>query len=231
VNGASVRAPVRRRAESANSRTKRSRRRSASGTTALVFEPLELLERLAAIIPKPLINLLIYHGVLAPNSHWRSHAVAYVRPDDSAESGRRGDIASPESADNDGSSNRDDAPDPPPFSPRNYTWAELMRRTFGYDVMACLECGGRMRLIAMIDRPAVIAKILEHLGLPTETPTAQPARPPPEQLELPLHPGYKIRRKKDGCAKKGGALGPRRKAFPPREHRLSRRGVHLRGFS
>ena len=60
-----------------------------------------------------------------------------------------------------------------------------MRRTFGYDVMACLECGGRMKLIAMIEDPAVIAKILTHLGLPTEPPAAHPARPPPEQLELP----------------------------------------------
>jgi hypothetical protein len=60
-----------------------------------------------------------------------------------------------------------------------------MRRTFGYDVMACLECGGRMKLIAMIEDPAVIAKILDHLKLPTEPPVAKPARAPPEQLELP----------------------------------------------
>ena len=35
------------------------------GTTQLVFEPLELLERLAAITPRPDVNLLISHGVLA----------------------------------------------------------------------------------------------------------------------------------------------------------------------
>jgi hypothetical protein len=51
-----------------------------------------------------------------------------------------------------------------------------MRRTFGYDVNACLECGGRMKLIAMIDQPAVIAKILSHLGLPTEPPSAAALR-------------------------------------------------------
>jgi hypothetical protein len=59
-----------------------------------------------------------------------------------------------------------------------------MRRTFGYDVMACLKCGGRMRLLAMIDKPDAIARILDHLGLPTEPPHALPARAPPEQTEL-----------------------------------------------
>ena len=36
------------------------------GTRELVFEPLELLERLAAMTPRPETNLLICHGVLAP---------------------------------------------------------------------------------------------------------------------------------------------------------------------
>jgi hypothetical protein len=112
------------------------------------------------------------HGVLAPNSHWRSRAVAYGRPEFSPDAGAAEDAAA-------------ETVDPQPFSPRNTTWAELMRRTFGYDVMACLHCGGRMKLIAMIEDPVVIAKILNHLGLPTEPPVAKPARAPPEQLELP----------------------------------------------
>jgi hypothetical protein len=36
------------------------------GTRQLVFEPLELLEKLAALVPRPRINLVLYHGVLAP---------------------------------------------------------------------------------------------------------------------------------------------------------------------
>ncbi|MCK9459116.1 MAG: transposase [Proteobacteria bacterium] len=154
----------------------------SDGTTALVFHPLELLERLAAIIPRPQINLLIYHGVLAPNSHWRKRVVAYGRQEAETElDSKPGDAVHPRPDASDPSY----LSDPSPFRPRNYTWAELMRRTFGYDVMACLECGGRMRLIAMIEEPAVIAKILSHLGLPTEPPVAKPARAPPEQLELP----------------------------------------------
>jgi len=41
------------------------------GTRHLIFTPHEFLERLAAITPRPRINLLIYRGVLAPRSHWR----------------------------------------------------------------------------------------------------------------------------------------------------------------
>jgi hypothetical protein len=37
------------------------------GTRELVFEPLEFLERLAAMTPRPETNLLICHGVLAPH--------------------------------------------------------------------------------------------------------------------------------------------------------------------
>jgi len=40
------------------------RHRWADGTTYLVFEPLELLERLASLAPRPPINLLLYYGVL-----------------------------------------------------------------------------------------------------------------------------------------------------------------------
>ena len=47
------------------------RRPWAGGTTHLLFDPVELLERLAALIPRPRINLILYHGVLAPRAAWR----------------------------------------------------------------------------------------------------------------------------------------------------------------
>ena len=49
-------------------------------------------------------------------------------------------------------------------------------------MLACPRCGDRLELIAFIEDPTVIRRILSHLGLPTEVPTARPARPPP----LPL---------------------------------------------
>ncbi len=54
-----------------------------------------------------------------------------------------------------------------------------MRRAFELDVLACPRCGGRMRLIATIEDPRLIRRILAHLELPPEGPTACPARPPP----------------------------------------------------
>jgi len=39
----------------------------ADGTGHLLFEPLELLEKLAALTPRPRINLVLYHGLLGPH--------------------------------------------------------------------------------------------------------------------------------------------------------------------
>ena len=67
---------------------------------------------------------------------------------------------------------------------RGWLWADLMRRTFGFDVLACPRCDGRLRLIAVIDHNPVIQKILRHLGLPSEIPVPTPARaPPPEHAD------------------------------------------------
>jgi len=39
-----------------------------------------------------------------------------------------------------------------------------------------------MRLIAHIEEPALVVRILRHLGLPTSAPRVHPARGPPAQL-------------------------------------------------
>ena len=41
---------------------------------------------------------------------------------------------------------------------RGQCWAELMRRTFGFDVLACPRCGSRLRLIALIEEATVIER-------------------------------------------------------------------------
>lgn len=46
------------------------------GTTHLLFAPVELLEKLAALTPRPRINLVMYHGVLAPHARWRERVVS-----------------------------------------------------------------------------------------------------------------------------------------------------------
>lgn len=58
-----------------------------------------------------------------------------------------------------------------------------MRRTFGFDVLACPRCGGHLRLIALIEQAAVIQRILGHLGLSSEVSVPRPARAPPLPID------------------------------------------------
>jgi hypothetical protein len=46
----------------------------------------------------------------------------------------------------------------------------LLKRTFGFDVLASPRCEGRMRLLAMVTEPKSIARYLRGLGEPTEAP-------------------------------------------------------------
>lgn len=45
------------------------------GTTDVVFDPVGFLGRLAVLVPRPRINLILYHGVLGPRAAWRSEVV------------------------------------------------------------------------------------------------------------------------------------------------------------
>ena len=58
-------------------------------------------------------------------------------------------------------------------------WAELLKRTFGVDVLACPKCHGRMKLVAMVTDPKSIARTLAALGELTEVPDRSPSRGPP----------------------------------------------------
>ncbi len=147
----------------------RLRHRWSDGTTHILFEPMELLERLAVITPRPRVNLVLYYGVLAPRAAWRAAIVG-----DRAATARGGANASPEDGVAGARSERPCWTDPAARS-----WAALMRRAFGFDVLACPRCGHGMRLIALIEQAEVIRRILRHLGEPTEVPAPAPARAPP----------------------------------------------------
>lgn len=68
------------------------------------------------------------------------------------------------------------------FRPAPYLdWASLLKRVFGEDILACPRCGHRStRVIAAIDDPPLVKKILGHLGLPTERVAISAARSPPQ---------------------------------------------------
>jgi hypothetical protein len=52
-----------------------------------------------------------------------------------------------------------------------------MHRAFGIDVLACTQCGSRLRLIATLHDPVVIRKILAHLALARSGYSPGPAPP------------------------------------------------------
>ena len=56
------------------------------------------------------------------------------------------------------------------------SWAQLLTRVFAIDLNTCPQCGGPLTLLAAIEDPAVIIKILTHLGLPTRAPPKAPVR-------------------------------------------------------
>jgi hypothetical protein len=139
----------------------------ADGTRHLIFAPIELIEKLAALTPRPRINLILYHGVLAPPARWRARVVAYgALPGTAATAPNRG-----------GDSDDDVAS---PARPRHWAWANLMRRAFDLDVLACPRCGGRLRLLGTIEDPAAIRAILDSLTVSAER---LDRAPPPVPLE------------------------------------------------
>ena len=52
----------------------------------------------------------------------------------------------------------------------------LLKRVFDLDLEHCPQCGGELKIIAAIEEPAVIVRILTHLGLPACAPPPAPAR-------------------------------------------------------
>jgi hypothetical protein len=134
----------------------------ADGTRQLLFEPLELLEKLAALIPRPRINLVLYHGVLAPHSSWRARVVTYGAPP--------AEVPAAEST----AGGADDEPTKDP-AVRHWAWADLMRRAFDIDVLACPRCGGRLQLIATVEDADAIRAILRAPELAGRAPPRVPS--------------------------------------------------------
>ena len=170
----------------------------------MIFEPLELIEKLAALVPPPRINLVRYSGILAPSAAWRplviplepepeiaapsSHPACPAKEQILSNAENLQNIRTPEitelASHPSCSAKKKQITENPQKKracrPRNYSWAELMRRVFSIDVLACPRCGGRMRILCAIHPQAAIHKILECLGLPSRPPPIARALPDPE---------------------------------------------------
>jgi hypothetical protein len=152
------------------------------GTTDVVFDPVEFLGRLAVLVPRPRINLILYYGVLGPRAAWRPDVVRRKTSEDGRDAGVKESATA--------QAREADPADTARRQARGQCWAALMQRTFGFDVLACPRCGGRLRLIALIEEAPVIGRILRHLGLPTEIPAPCPARAPPLHVGVPDVAGW-----------------------------------------
>src|SRR5215471_16228278 len=91
------------------------------------MEPLEFMERLAALVARPRLHLIRFHGVLAPNAKLRSKIVPSP-PERATETSNEDAHAQGE-------------------TPR-MSWARLLKRVFDIDVEHCPKCGGALKIIA-----------------------------------------------------------------------------------
>jgi hypothetical protein len=136
------------------------------GTTHVIFEPLDCIARLAALVPRPRVNLTRFHGVFAPNSKHRARVTPARR----------------------GKGNKVRVLDEPPTPAErraSMTWAQRLKRVLHIDIETCSACGGAMKVIACIEDPGVIRKILDHLNDkagPNETAPLPESRAPPMSL-------------------------------------------------
>jgi hypothetical protein len=128
------------------------------GTTHLVMSPLEFMQRLAALVPRPRLHLIRFHGVLAPNAKLRALVVpqgppAQVQPATEAAAAAECEVESVQAR------------------PQRISWARLLKRVFDIDMQHCPNCGGgELKIIAAILERPVIEKILMHLGLDPQPP-------------------------------------------------------------
>mgnify|MGYP006053071557 FL=1 len=129
------------------------------GTTHLVMSPLEFMQRLAALVPRPRLHLIRFHGVLAPNAKLR----ALVVPQEAKAPAQE---AKPAECEANCAHHR----------PVRLSWAKLLKRVFEIDMEHCPNCGGQLKIIAAILEQPVIEKILTHLGLQARAPPRAPAR-------------------------------------------------------
>lgn len=134
------------------------------GTTHLIFEPLEFIEKLCALVPPPRMHMIRYHGVFAPNSKVRSQIVKRNKVPKKPKDGE----------------NINDPILVPEKLKSRISWAKLMSRVFQIDVTKCKHCGGKVKVLAATMEKQAIVKILKHLGLPSEPPEIAPARAPPQ---------------------------------------------------
>ncbi len=133
------------------------------GTTHLVMTPLVFMQRLAALVPRPRLHLIRFHGVLAPNAKLRPLEVPQgPEVQEQATEVVVADECEVETVQ---------------AGSHCIGWARLLKRVFDIDMQHCPNCSaGELKIIAAtLERP-VIEKILTHQGLDPQPPPRGRAR-------------------------------------------------------
>ena len=150
------------------------------GRTGVRVSPLELLDRLARLIPPPRVHRHRYHGVFAPNAKWRREVTRYGRDEvDELDPGSGPDLSTPASGS--ACTHGGDR------GPRR-RWAQLLAHVYEVHPLQCPSCHGEMRILAFLTDPTVVRPILRHLRIPEHPPPIAPARAPPQTELLALDP-------------------------------------------
>ena len=146
------------------------------GTTHVVMERRELLERLAPLIPPPRAHQVRYHGVLAPCASGRDRVVPAAA---GAKETAPTSAFTSSSETHGGSTRADDGggdsetlvaraisglrAERSESLARRIAWADLLKRVFEIDALRCPGCGGRMRLLAAITDPIVALQLVRRM--------------------------------------------------------------------
>jgi hypothetical protein len=158
------------------------------GTTAVFLSPANLTARMAALIPLPGKPTIRYLGAFAPNAKLRplvvqAGALAPRRRDRPQAPGHDCQVALTDAE------LAHHAVEQARQTSGRLSWSAAMKITWKIDTLQC-PCGGKRKLVALIDQPPVIKKILAHLGLATEALTKPEdpvwrVRGPPDELFPP----------------------------------------------
>jgi hypothetical protein len=139
------------------------------------MQPLALLARLAVAVPPPRRHTVGYHGFLSSAARLRPLVIppppVPTTPAPVMETG---------SAASEAHTLTPEKPAHPPTPGCKYRpLIELMARTWGEDLVACTQCGGRLRLVGLVKDQKSIDRFLRGIGESTDFPPLAPARGPP----------------------------------------------------
>lgn len=142
------------------------KRTFSDGTQAILLSPMELIEKLCAMVPPPRAHQQLYTGVFSSHSKWR-HLVVL---DPEARKGFNPVIVDKHKV-------------------KNHRRARLLKRIFKIDIGVCPKCGTDLEIRAAVHDREEIKRYLRHIGVAEHPPPIAPARHEHRDLGLSFDEG------------------------------------------